>query len=79
MIFFGSFDPRNFSMDYTDSLKSLLELLKFKFEFTFIKYLKFDVRHYYYYFASVLCWNPQYIRIIDVKFSANAIVPFTLR
>ena len=43
MIFCGWFDRRDFSMDLKDSLQSLLELLRPKFEFAFIKYLKFDV------------------------------------
>ena len=43
MIFCGWFDRRDFSMDLTDSLQSLLKLLKLKFEFAFIKYSKFDV------------------------------------
>ena len=43
MIFCGWFDRRDFSMDLTDSSQSLLELLRLKFEFAFIKYSKFDV------------------------------------
>ena len=43
MIFCGWFDRRDFSMDLKDSLQSLLELLRPKFEFAFIKYSKFDV------------------------------------
>ena len=43
MIFRGWFDRRDFSMDLTDFLQSLLELLRLKFEFAFIKYSKVDV------------------------------------
>ena len=43
MIFCGWFDRRDFSMDLTDFLQSLLELLRLKFEFAFIKYSKVDV------------------------------------
>ena len=43
MIFCGWFDRGDFSMDLANSLQSLLELLKFKSEFAFIKYSKFDV------------------------------------
>ena len=43
MIFFGWFDRRDFNMDITDPIESLLELLKLKFEFAFIKYSKYDI------------------------------------
>ena len=43
MVFCGWFDRRDFSMDLTDSSQSLLEQLRLKFEFAFIKYSKFDV------------------------------------
>ena len=36
------FDRGDFSVDLTDSLKSLLELLKLKFELAFIKYSNFE-------------------------------------
>ena len=52
MIFFGWFDRRDFNMDITDSIESLLELLKLKFEFAFIKYSKYDIsKILYYYFV----------------------------
>ena len=80
MILFGWFDRRDFSMDLTDSLQSLLELLKLKFEFAFIKYSKFDVSKillsfcFSYLLESAL---HQSLRILDIKFSVNVIVPFT--
>ena len=82
MIFCGWFNRTDFSMDLTDSLQSLLELLKLKFEFAFIKYLKFDVSKILlsFCFSSLLESGLHQIhRILDIKFSANAIVPFTLR
>ena len=82
MIFCGWFDRRDFSMDLKDSLQSLLELLRPKFEFAFIKYSKFDVSRILlsFCFSSLLeSALHQNLRILDIKFSANAIVPFTLR
>ena len=64
MIFCGWFDRRDFSMDLTGSLQSLLELLKLKFEFSFIKYSKFDVSKIIH-FVSVLYWNPRYIKTFE--------------
>ena len=82
MIFCGWFDRRDFSMDLTDSLQSLLKVLKLRFEFVFIKYLKIDVSKISLSFCfsspleSVLHKN---LRILDMKFSAYATVPFPLR
>ena len=69
------------SMDVTVSLQSLLELLRLKFEFAFIKYSKFDVSKILSFCFSTLLVSVlhQNLRILDIKFSANAIAPFTLR
>ena len=82
MIFCGWFDRRDFSMDLTDSLQSLLDLLKLKIEFAFIKYSTFDVSKILLSFCiSSLLESAlhQNLRILDIKISANAIVTFTLR
>ena len=80
MIFCGWFDRRDFSMDLTGSLQSLLELLKLKFEFSFIKYSKFDVSKIISFCFSSLLESAlhQNLRILDIKFLANAIVHLTL-
>ena len=44
------------------SLQSFLELLKLKFEFAFIKDLKFNVNKKYFDFVSVVYWIPRYIK-----------------
>ena len=80
MIFCGRFHRRAFSMDLKGSLQSLLELPKF--EFAFIKYSKFDVSRILlsFCFSSLLqSALQQNLGILDIKFLANAIVPFTLR
>ena len=81
-IFCRWFDRRNFSTDLTDSLQSLLELLRLTFQFAFIKYSKLEVSK----MLSLFCFRSllesalhQNLWILDVKFSANAIVPFTFR
>ena len=81
MISYGWFDRRDFGMDAMDSLQSLLELLlRLKFEFAFIKYSKFDVSKISFCLGTLLeSALHQDLRILDTKFSANAIVPFTLR
>ena len=73
MIFCGWFDRRDFSMDLKDSLQSLLELLRPKFEFAFIKYLKFDVSRILSFCFSSLLESAllQNLRILDIKFSAK--------
>ena len=43
MRFCGWFDQRDFIMDLAYSFRPLLELLRLKFEFEFMKYFKFDV------------------------------------
>ena len=70
MIFCGWFDRRDFSMDVTDSLQSLLELLRLKFEFAFIKYSKFDVSKILSFYFSTLLESAlhQNLRILDIKF-----------
>ena len=80
MIFCRWFDRRDFSMDLTGSLQSLLELLKLKFEFSFIKYSKFDVSKIISFCFSSLLESAlhQNLRILDIKFLANAIVHLTL-
>lgn len=82
MIFVGWFDQRNFSMDLTDSLQSLLELLNVKFEFAFITNLKFDENK----ILLSFCFSSQLesalhqnLQILNRKLSANATVPFTFR
>ena len=81
MIFCGWFYRRGFSMDVMDSLQSLLELLRLKFEFAFMKYSKFNVSKILSFCFSTLLESTlhQNLRIFDIKFSANAIAPFTLR
>ena len=81
-IFCGWFDQRNFSMDLTDSLQSLLELLRLKFQFAFIECLKLDVSKMLlsFCFSSLLeIALHQNLWILDIKFSADVIVPFTFR
>ena len=71
MIFCGWFDRKDLSMDFKDSLPSLLELLKLKFEFTFIKNSKFDVRKMLlpFCFSSLLeATLHQNLRIFYIKF-----------
>ena len=71
MIFCGWFDRKDLSMDFKDSLSSLLELLKLKFEFTFIKNSKFDVRKMLlsFCFSSLLeATLHQNLRIFYIKF-----------
>ena len=82
VMFFGWFDRRDFSLNFTDFLQSLLELLRRKFEFAFIKYSKFDVSK----ISSSICFSSllesafyQNLRILDINFSANVILSFTLR
>ena len=64
-------------MDLTDPLQSLLELLlKLKLEFAFIKDLS-KVLVSYCFSSPLESALHQNLRILDIKFSANAIVPFT--
>ena len=82
MIICGWFDGRDFSMDLTDSLKSLLELIRRKFKFLVIKCSKVDVSKILLSFCfKSLLESPLYqnLQILDIKFSASSIVPFTMR
>ena len=63
-------------MNFSDFLQSLLELLRRKFEFAFIKYSKFDVSKV----SLSFCFSSllesafyQNLRILDINFSANVI------